>query len=193
MSSGEEYITACARYAEQLRYAVAYDSPGYRCQGSRLDNARADLSAIPVRTSYLDVSCGRGEMLDYARKIGFEHVIGTEVVEALLNKDVFYAQAHDLPFTDKCVDVASCFDVIEHLIPGDDEALCRELLRVARKHILITANNAPSCMATGEDLHINKRPYKEWDALFREWFAPGAVTWIPTNHTHETERWRVDL
>jgi hypothetical protein len=88
-------------------------------------------------------------------------------------------------------------DVIEHLIPGDDERACRELGRVARRHIIVTANNRPSMRHIGEDLHINKRPHEEWDRLFRGWFAPAEVTWLKKMRhdqgTNASAAWRIDL
>jgi hypothetical protein len=89
--------------------------------------------------------------------------------------------------------VVSLFDVIEHLIPGDDELACRELARVAKRHILITANNRPSFNKAGDDLHINKRPYEEWDQLFKSWFHGARVTWIRGHRSYISEAWRVDL
>lgn len=181
------------RSAEFAKYVKAYAIDGYRMHGQRLENAQSDIASLPIRGSLLDVGCGRGELLAFARERGFDPVQGTETVPDLIDGEtVVYAEGHALPFGDKSFDVVICNDVIEHVLPGDDEALCKELLRLARHHILITANNAPSVGHIGEELHINKRPYAEWDRLFREWFG-GTVTWIPTNHLHETERWRVDL
>jgi SAM-dependent methyltransferase len=161
--------------------------------GGRQKNAQDDLQAIPIRTSLLDVGCGRGEMLDFAMSIGFRYVRGVEIVPYLCDGErVIFAPCHALPFGDGEFDTVISNDVIEHVLRGDDELLCREMRRVAKRHILITANNMPSTLPDGTDLHINKRPYQEWDALFRGWFG-GAVTWIPTNGIHATERWRIDL
>ncbi len=182
------------RIAEHAKYVKAYAIEGYRMHGSRLENAQQDIAELPMRGSLLDVGCGRGELLDYATERGFDPVQGTETVPALIDGErVVFAEGHALPFEDKSFDVVICNDVIEHVLQGDDELLCNELKRVARSHILITANNAPSIDHIGEELHINKRPYEEWDALFRKWFFPHRVSWIPTDHSHETERWRVDL
>lgn len=181
-----------ARANEHAKYRRAYAmNPNYRMKAQRLEDSIRDLAALPSRGAYLDVSCGRGEMLVAAGKLGFESIMGTEIVAELLDgMRVVRAEVHALPFDDKSVDVATMFDVIEHLIPGDDEAACRELARVARRHVLLSANNRPSFNKAGDDLHINKRPYDEWDARFREWF-PGSVTRL--KGTRVSPAWRVDL
>lgn len=177
------------RVAEQLKYRSAYGDESYRMGRRRMEDAVGDLENLPCRGSYLDVGCGRGEMLSHAAGMGFAPVQGVEVVQELIDGTrVVRGEAHDLPFGDRSFDVVSMFDVIEHLVPGDDEAACREMARVAKRHILLTANNRPS-IVDGNDLHINKRPYDEWDRLFREWF-PGDVTWMKGRFS---EGWRVDL
>lgn len=182
------------RMAEHAKYRRAYDlNPKYRMKAERLADAAYDLAALPVRGCYLDVACGRGEMLAAAARLGFDPVMGTEIVPELIDgRQVVYAEVHALPFLDAAYSVVTMFDVIEHLLPGDDELACRELARVAGRHVLITANNRPSFNKAGEDLHINKRAYEEWDALFRAWF-PGAVTWIKGHRNYVSEAWRVDL
>lgn len=196
MSSLEAAINislADRRALEHGKYIRAYEVSEYRMGDRRMHDTVRDLSKIP-RGSLLDVGCGRGEMLDNALQLGFGPVRGVDVVPAVVDGErIVRGEVHALPFEDKSFDVATMFDVIEHLIPGDDELACRELARVARKHILLTANNLTSQKAIGEELHINRRPYPEWDALFRAWF-PGAVTWIQTGpRQHASEAWRVDL
>lgn len=181
-----------ARDAERARYTTAYARENYRMGQRRMADAVRDLAALPCRGSYLDVSCGRGEMLVHAEHMGFAPVQGTEVVHTLLNERVIYAEVHALPFGDDAFDVVTMFDVIEHLIPGDDERACRELACVARRHILVSANNRPSLEPDGSDLHINKRPYEEWDTLFRAWFGPATVTWLK-GHRYVSETWQIDL
>ena len=185
--------TSQARAAEHEKYDRSYAAPNYRMGARRMEDAVRDLEELPIRGSYLDVSCGRGEMLRHAKAMGFIAAYGTEIVPALINGDnVRRAEVHALPFEADEFDVVSMFDVIEHLIPGDDELACRELARVAKKHILITANNRRSLNHVGDDLHINKRPYEEWDSLFREWFAQHKVIWT-RNRTYVSEGWRIDL
>jgi ubiquinone/menaquinone biosynthesis C-methylase UbiE len=187
-------VNGPARQAEFAKYERAYAHPKYRMKDARRDDAATDLAALASRGSYLDVSCGRGEMLKVAESLGFKPVTGTEIVAELIDgQRVHYAQAHSLPFAPKSFDVVTMFDVIEHLVPGDDEAACREMKRVARKHILLTANNKPSFNKSGDDLHINRRPYPEWYRLFGEWFDGCRVTWIRGARNYVSECWRVDL
>ena len=183
------------RHAEHAKYVRAYQHPKYRMKLERRADAVRDLAALPVRGSYLDVACGQGDMLDEAARLGFAPVQGTEIVPSLIDgKRVVYAEVHKLPFTTKTFDLVTMFDVIEHLIPGDDEKACRELARVARRHIVLTANNRPSFNRDGDDLHINKRPYQAWDWLFHEWFAPAKVTWLRSpERQYVSEAWRIDL
>jgi len=184
-----------ARVAEKNKYDACYSVSSYAMGQARMRDACLDLSAsIPVgqRTSFLDVSTGRGEMLDHAADMGWQTVQGTEIVDALIDEPrVVRAYAHDLPFPDCSFQVVSMNDVIEHLLPGDDELACRELMRVASDVVLLTANNRRS-QHEGMELHINIREYAEWDALFREWFAGATVEWLGSRH-YVSHGWRIRL
>ena len=185
-------ITSEARQSEHEKYDRAYSAENYRMGKARKEDAIRELTALPCRGSYLDVSTGRGEMLVQAAKIGFDPVAGTEIVGDLIDGDrIVRAEVHSLPFANKSFDVVTMFDVIEHLLVGDDGLACAEMARVARSHILISANNRPSFNTSGDDLHINKRPYSEWDAYFRAWF-PGKVIWLG-GMNYVSEMWRVEL
>lgn len=185
--------TETIREAEHAKYRAAYRQPKYRMSGARMEDAVRDLADLPCRGSYLDVGCGRGEMLRHALQLGYLPAHGAEVVDDLIDGvTVVRGEAHALPFTDAAFDVVSLFDVIEHLPVGDDELACQELRRVARRFVLLTANNRPSKLKTGEDLHINIRPYPEWDERFRAWFAGCEVTWLK-GRQYISEGWRVAL
>ena len=181
-------ITDALREIEFAKYVRAYASGRYRMGDKRRKTAIADLGVLIGHGSLLDVGCGHGEMLKESARLGFAPVRGTEVVPELLKRaDVSYAEAHALPFPDNTFDVVTMFDVIEHLIPGDDEAACRELRRVARNAIFISANKHASTFGN-EELHINRRSYEEWDALFRDWFAGWGVAWLD-NRGSASETW----
>ena len=127
------------RSAEVEKYRIAYDRPGYRMGHRRLVESRHFLSQLPHRGAYLDVGCGRREMMKAAEGLGFVEVRGLEVVDDLVDMEsVFYGCAHANPFGDNAFDIVTMFDVIEHLLPGDDEAACRELARVASRDVILT-------------------------------------------------------
>lgn len=176
-----------ARKVEQEKYRQIYRTKlNYVCKGRRLPQTMEDIKTIPCRGSYLDAGCGTQQMLNFARQVGFSPVIGFDY--ASQNPDII-AEVRAFPVKDKSFDVAVMFDVLEHLIPGDDEAACKELARVSRKYILVSANNQPSIWC-GWDLHINKKDYGEWEKLFKAWF-PGQLRLLPGHHT--SPMWRVDL
>lgn len=189
----ESWLVAVHRQDEHAKYETAYQRPKYAMGPARGNDARQDLEALPVRGSYLDVGCGRGEMVTFAGSVGFAMARGCEVVPALIDGEtVVYGEVHDLPFDDNAFDAVSMFDVIEHLIPGDDELACKELQRVAKHHILLTANNRPSLNQAGDNLHINIRSYDEWHNLFCKWFDAGTVTRL-AGHVYVSEGWRIDF
>lgn len=157
----------------------------------RRDMVVSLIKDLPYRASYLDVSCGRGEMLAAARDLGFATVTGTEIVPELLGPDVQQASAWALPFGNGSFEVVTMLDTIEHLLPGDDQLACGELQRVAKRVIFVSAANHPS-VHSGWELHVNKRPFVEWDRLFRQWFR-GRVTWLKDRVVARTEIWRIDL
>lgn len=138
----------------------------------------------------LDVGCGRGEVLNLAERLGMR-ATGAEVVPALIAADprVVYGEAWALPFPDKHFDHVTMFDVMEHLLAEDSERVCRELQRVARQTVILAVANGSSKL-DGVELHINRRPYREWDLDFRRWFT-GDVSWTPTRGESISETWVV--
>ena len=188
-------MPTAAQLAEIDKYKGAYESPRYRMSEARSRSIKQTLQEVPWRGSYLDVSCGRGEMLGFAHKIGFSRVAGTEVVPELIGGEVVHALAWDLPFADGSFEVVSFLDVIEHLLPGDDELACRELARVATRAILLTANNLSSHPKYDPsiELHCNKRPYHEWARLLCAWFAGADVVWRKDRVANRSELWLITL
>lgn len=181
------------REAEHEKYVRAYASVSYGMGAGRMEDAVRTLSALP-RGSYLDVGCGRGEMLAHAKRLGFTPVQGVEVVPSLIDGErVVLGEAHALPFSDNSFDVAAMFDVVEHLLRGDDGLACCELRRVARRHVLITANSHPSHLPDGTDLHINRRTEEEWDDFIRMWFMGAEVSRMQTPSYPRSPMWRIDL
>jgi len=186
-------ITDEQRQLEFGKYERAYQGP-YGMSLTRMRETIVLLEQLPVRGSYLDVGCGKGEMIRQAVRLGFAPVQGVEIVDNLIDNDrVIYGEAHKLPFHADFFNVVVAFDVIEHLLPGDDEAACREMARVASNHVMFTVNNKASYNYKKEILHINRRPYDEWHELFKKWFQ-GNLTWLTDySMVNMSETWRVDL
>ena len=180
------------RQAELAKYKICYENdPTYKMGRERMLDAREVLSRQPYRGSYLDVGCGRGEMLDYARRdLKFRKTHGTETVEGLMIMGMLtIATVDNLPFHDSEFEVVSMFDVIEHLNEFDIERGCKELYRVAEKVLIITASNVSS-IEQGMELHITRKPYDEWDTFFRSVF-PGEVIWCKDLSNRINETWMI--
>jgi ubiquinone/menaquinone biosynthesis C-methylase UbiE len=152
------------RSAEIAKYIEAYRDPYYRMGVERQEAMARAL--VGLSGSFLDVGCGRGEFLEMARRHGLAPVRGTEVVPYLTGGDVVYAEAHALPFADGEFDIVSCVDVLEHLTPDDTVPVLQELRRVARRTLLLAAADYSSIW-NGVELHVNARPYHEWESLIR--------------------------
>jgi ubiquinone/menaquinone biosynthesis C-methylase UbiE len=130
--------------------------------------------------SILDVSCGRGEMLNHYRK-RFHPVRGTETTEQLCDgHTVLRAMGHALPFRDRQFDFVTCWDVIEHLVPGDEDLMWNEMERVASVGLAFSINNLKNnpLLSLGHSLHINIYPYVEWNKMVMERFPKAAITWL---------------
>jgi len=178
------------RKAEQDKYINAYQKDNYRMGGLRKADAERTVQQL-MPTSMLDVGCGRGEMLDFAKSLGADTVIGIEVVPQLVaaRDDVLPGEGWQLPFDDNSFDVVTCFDVMEHLLPGDDILTLQELSRVASRAVAVSANNKDS-WDDGVQLHINKRPYPEWERLIIE-NVPGVIHKCDVNYV--SPLWVVQL
>ena len=194
------------RAAERAKYIHVYKAlPSYAMGGQRKIDAGLDLLLAYKRgcLTYLDIGCGRGEMLKIARDMGFEVAYGTEIVPELCNHYVEERAIDDLAvFPAGAYDCVSSFDVIEHVAPDDDRLLVAELGRIASKHLILTANNMPSVdPTTGNDLHINKRAYsavepghdwpekQDWDSLIREILEPAGWSVVRSDGAYVSATW----
>lgn len=190
-------INNADREREADKYKHVYATlPDYRMGDLRAMDARRDVawSYEAGARSLLDVGCGRGEMLDYAASLGFELVAGAEQVPELCNDRVTECRIDEL--WEQCpadtYDLVTSFDVLEHLLPGDEIALIVSAGHIARSHIVLTANNRPSVdPTTGADLHINIKTYTEWDRLIRNILEPmGWTVERMTDKAYVSETWR---
>ena len=181
---------------EREKYIHVYANlPEYRMGDARKRDAIKDL--LWARQfgceSMFDIGCGRGEMLDEAHKCGYGITAGAEIVPELCDGDKVTEMSvddlHRIP--DLAYDLVTSFDVIEHLPRPADELLIVEMGRIARNALVWTANNRNSVdPTTGNDLHINKREYDEWDSLFRDWLEPDWIVTMCTDKEYVSRTWR---
>jgi SAM-dependent methyltransferase len=159
------------RYNEINKYQDAYRDPAYGMGVRRKAHVQGILQGLPPG-SLLDIGTGRGETLQLAQAAGHDPVAGTEVVKELLSDNVFYGEAHHIPFASGSFDYVTCFDVLEHLIEDDIRPCLQELYRVARRACIVSASERTS-RYKGRELHISRRPKAKWLQLIRECW-PGA-------------------
>lgn len=174
------------RQKEYEKYDRAYKQPSYRMGNNRKQAAHEVIRSLEAKGTLLDIGCGRGEMVEFAKGLGFD-AIGIEVVDYLLNDSVIYGEAHDLPFKDNMFDVVTSFDAFEHFLPEDTEAVLSEIDRVSKKAIIICIGNFPSGMNM-DNYHINLRPNREWEELMNR-LIDGKVEHLPKTHGTKSDTW----
>lgn len=160
------------RRQEHDKYRQAYTWDWYKQGDERRDIITRVLTDLPLRGTLLDVGTGRGETLQIAEARGYQPQ-GTEVVDALLNERVTYAEVHALPFADGAFDVVTCLDVLEHLVPTDTQAALAELGRVAGRVLILSIGAFPHTH-NGIDLHPNRRTPGGWQFMVRSAYGERA-------------------
>ena len=148
--------------AEQWKYEKSYRSSDYRMKGLRLKYAAHDVGTMTPGSLYLDVGCGRGEMLDVAESIGVI-ACGIETVPDLCDGTrVLHGDICALPFADDAFDYVTCYDVLEHILPGEEQTALDELRRVCRGVVFLSTNDRRSVLPDGTELHVNRRSRVDW-------------------------------
>lgn len=165
-----------ARDAEVKRYVEAYRNPNYCMGNRRRRDAERILAGIPSG-SLLDVGAGRGEGIQIALKAGHRPVHGVEPVGYLADGvTIVQGVATDLPFATESFDTVMCLDVLEHLIAEDVEPALRELRRVAKQRVFLTAAENPHVVRGLGEMHISRRPFAEWQALLEQVFCFATIS-----------------
>ena len=166
------------RTFEVDKYAAIYGAGvGYTMNKRRRDQSISALSVLldsyPTSKSLLDVGCGDGQWIQCVSDLFHLDCIGVDPVPGLAGKNIKTAPATSLPFDDNSFDTVTCLDVMEHLVPEDTELALSEMERVSRYCAVITVNNNPSCyrVVNDSELHINIRPYEEWEQLLCDAFG----------------------
>ena len=166
-------MTSLNRDQEKMRYEEVYRDPRYRMGLGRLQwGVECLREMVPAGgTSLLDVGTGRGELIVAACALGLEKAWGVDAAPSLAwgmdNYKVFTADAWDLPFGDGIWDMVSCLDMLEHIQEKDVDKVLKELFRVARHRVILTASNIHSNHVDHGELHITRLSYDDWNTKIR--------------------------
>jgi ubiquinone/menaquinone biosynthesis C-methylase UbiE len=115
-------------------------------------SALDDLWEHAAPESVLDVGCGEGVLTEqFAERVSGGQVVGVDLDDPQLreewgrrarpNLDFRSADASALPFTDGEYDLVCALEVLEH-VPDPDRVLA-EMVRVARRHVLVSVPREP--------------------------------------------------
>ncbi len=192
IQAGPYHTRKQLRNIERKKYEYLYE---HRNNPERMENGRfyygmgkirnkntADVTRFWSGDGLVDVGCGRNEFIDRIKReqqeSGKVHIsgkmTGVDPTRVLARRgDVLTAFGHELPFPDKSVDFATCWDVIEHLIPGDDMLVLEEMERIARKAIAFSI----SSKTDSNNLHINLKPQSVWKQVVNQVFEGHRITY----------------
>jgi hypothetical protein len=178
-------------------YTLMYEDDRYRMGNSRRAIAEPILKKevervieqMPVERqgfaiTYLDVACGRGEMIDYVDSLpGGVVTGGLEIVPSLGRDDVEIIDTLlSIPDDDREHHLVSCYDVLEHLAEVDMIAAITELWRITHTTLII----AVSCVASGSfgagiELHPTQQQPGWWRDRIQE------ACFVAPELVHKTE------
>lgn len=89
--------------------------------------------------SILEIGIGDGLVSNYLKHKGL-NIITMDIDEGL-NPD-YVGSVLSMPFSDKCFEVISCFEVLEHLPYDDFYKALNEIYRVSRRYVVISLPDA---------------------------------------------------
>ena len=128
--------------------------------------------------SLLDVGCALGEMLQLASKLGIKSW-GVDISRAAISQMTPSLRSRcqvgsilSLPFKEGSFDIVSCLALLEHIREEDTEKALREVLRVAKKYVLLQVCVKDSPFEGKHYLldstHVNVRKNRWWVEKFND-------------------------
>ena len=143
--------------AEAVPTGNVYDKYGSRNPVARrlmrgFHSALDDLWGHANPDSVLDVGCGEGVLTEqFAERVSGGHVVGVDLEDSTLrdewsrrtrpNLEFRSYEGPELPFGTDEFDLACAIEVLEHV--PDPERTLAEMVRVARRHVLISVPREP--------------------------------------------------
>jgi 2-polyprenyl-3-methyl-5-hydroxy-6-metoxy-1,4-benzoquinol methylase len=119
---------------------------------ARFDAGLDELLDLAGPASILDVGCGEGELSErWAERPGVERVLGCDLDDPALRAHwrrrtrpglaFSAARAESLPVADGSWDLVAAVELLEHV--AEPERVLPELVRVARRHVLVSVPREP--------------------------------------------------
>lgn len=135
---------------------------------------------MSVGKTILDVGAGVCSGMNVLRECGASDVVGFDVDSRLQNDRLMIGESLK-PYPDKCVDVCTCVDVIEHCVY--DLELMNQMKRIAREAVYVTTPNYTRSKC-GNPCHCREYTI----AQFMNFFKPTQV-WSasPDGKVHRTK------
>ena len=150
-----------------------------------------DYYGLTPESSILDVGCAKGFMLyDFMRVIPGIKVAGVDISRYAIDNAmesvkpfVMVANAKDLPFEDKSLDLVISITTIHNLLLEECKRAIREVQRVSRKHAFITLDSYHNEIERDrmEKWNLTALTYmsvEEWKRLFTEVGYTGDYYWF---------------
>ncbi|XRB23903.1 glycosyl transferase [Pseudoscourfieldia marina] len=183
---GFEPATRRAGYVyKSNQYQDVYDKtwtqggyPRQSCWGCRF---AGDIVNKVQFHSMLDAGTGNGALVRLMREHG-KAAWGIELSKAVLEKEcpdmlqkgwVEPGILTNLPYEDNSFDLVYSADVLEHIHPEEADKVIGELVRVSRRHVVMSISLKGHTKATAENneeanRHTMLRPRQWWEQKFRE-------------------------
>ncbi|KAK3289468.1 hypothetical protein CYMTET_3080 [Cymbomonas tetramitiformis] len=158
-----------AQYTNVYDRAWTHDYPRLSCWGCHFFGKLADLVSFHT---VLDAGTGNGMGVRMLRALG-KNAYGIELSKIALEQDakdllqrewVRQGSLRRLPYADNQFDAVLSADVLEHLTPDIADATVGELVRVSRRHVLMSI----SLKTVTDNKHTLLRPRSWWHDIFRK-------------------------
>ena len=154
------------REAERAKYTEAYTTTRYGAKPGRAKLVRStELDLIEPNSTYLDVSCGRGEAIKQVLSLNRNITVrGTEMVPALCNSFIQNAELPELAGVEGA-EFVSCYEVLEHLPTHSVLPALDRLFELTSKMLVISTNDMPSrskVIEHDDPLHLSRFPQIWW-------------------------------
>ena len=111
-----------------------------------------------------DIGCGRGIFFEILQQKGLQVIVNSKKSPFIVR-----GTCDNIPFADNLFDVVFCLDVLEHIPEVLISDSLKELHRISKKYLIISA-------ASHEDIvdnlkvHVSVKAYLEWEKIISRYF-----------------------